>query len=165
MDTHAKDEIDELAGDRNDVVRLRLGVEGDADTELELARLPDHAREVGAGLVVDGDAVPTSLGNCPEVLLRALDHQVAVEHAAEPVHERRDRLEDDRANRDRLHEVTVADVELEDARPRVHDADEICAEIREVGRVDRRLDLGAAHPFVPAHAGDLKRAMKNPDVR
>ena len=66
VDAHAEDEVDELAGDRDDVVRLGLRVEGDADSELELARLPDHARKVVAGLVVHGDAVAARLGDLPE---------------------------------------------------------------------------------------------------
>ena len=82
----------------------------------------DHAREVVAGLVVHGHAVPAGLRDLPEMLLRALDHEVAVEHAAEPVDDRRDRLEDDRADRDRLDEVPVTDVEVEDAHARLHDA-------------------------------------------
>ena len=76
---------------------------------------------------------------------------MAVEHAAEPVDDRRDRLEDDRADRDRLDEVPVTDVEVEDAHARLHDRLDLLAEPREVGRVERRLDLGGAHPFVPAH--------------
>ena len=65
VDAHAEDEVDELAGGGCDVVRLGLGVEGDADPELELARLLDHAREVVAGLVVHGHAVPARLRDLP----------------------------------------------------------------------------------------------------
>ena len=119
MDAHAEDEVDELAGSLDDGVRLGLGVEGDADAQLELARLGDHAGQVLAGLVVDGDAVAAGLGELAKVLLRVLDHQVAVEHAAGLVDDRRDRLRDDRADRDRLDEVAVTHVEVEDPRVRV----------------------------------------------
>src|SRR5262249_4184038 len=92
-------------------------------------------------------------------------HEVAVEPAAQFVHERRDRLQHDRPDRDRLDEVPVADVEVEDPGAGAHDELELLAEAREVGRVDRGLDLATLHPLAPAHAGDLRRAMKNPDVR
>jgi hypothetical protein len=128
VDAHAEDEVDEPAGDRDDVVGLCLGIEGDTDTEPQLARLPDHVREVVAGLVVDGDAVAPRLRDLPEMLLRALDHEVAVEGAAEPVDDRRDRLEDDGADRDRLDEVPVTDVEMEDPSPGLHERLELLAE-------------------------------------
>ena len=66
-------------------------------------------------LVVERDAVAAGLRDRLEVLRRALDHQVHVDRAAERVDERRDRLQHDRPHRDRLDEVAVADVEVEDA--------------------------------------------------
>ena len=69
MDAHAEDEVDELAGGLDDVVRLGLGVEGDACAEPQLARLRDHARQVVAGLVVHGHAVAAGLGDRAKVLL------------------------------------------------------------------------------------------------
>ena len=68
------------------------------------------------------------------------------------VNDRRDPLEDDRADRDRLDEVPVADVEVEDARARAQQHLDLLAEPREVGRVERGLDLHRSDPVVPAHA-------------
>jgi hypothetical protein len=48
------------------------------------------------------------------VPLRLLDHQVTVEHPADPVDDRCDPLEHDRAGRDRRDEVPVTDVEVKD---------------------------------------------------
>ena len=147
-------------------LRLRLRVERDAGSEPELTRLRDHAREVGAGLVVHRDAVPAGLRDRLEMLPGRLDHQVAVEDAAALVDERRDRLEDDRADRDRLDEVPVADVELEDLRARVHDDLDLLAEPREVRRVERRLDLDSAHPVLPAHGRERRPRSQAPyDMR
>ena len=67
------------------------------------------------------------------------------------VDERGDRRHDDRPDRDLGDEVAVAGVEVEDARARLHERAELVAEAREVGRVDRRLDLDLACPFAPAH--------------
>ena len=74
-----------------------------------------RARVVG-DLDVEGDAVAAGARDLRDVPLGVVDHEVAVEHAAPLVHEAGDRLQDDRADRDRLDEVAVADVEVEDAR-------------------------------------------------
>ena len=96
---------------------------------------------------------------------RVVDHQVAVEHPAGLVNERRDRLEDDGPDRHGLDEVAVADIEVEDATPGAEEHVDLLPEAREVRRVERRLDLGVPHPIRPAHAGDrTRRAMKNPLV-
>ena len=84
---------------------------------------------------------------------RVVDHQVAVDGTAlDRVHARRDRLEHDRADRDRLDEVTVADVEVEDARARAQQNIDLLAEAREVGRIERGLDLDRPDPLPPGHA-------------
>ena len=125
----------------------------------------DHGRHVVDDLVVEGDAVAAGTGDLREVAQRVVDHQVAVEHPAGHVHERRDRLEHDRPDRHRLDEVAVADVEVEDAALRAEQLGDLRAEAREVGRVERRLDLDPPHPLAPAHPGDrTRRAMKNPLV-
>ena len=83
--------------------------------------------------------------------------------AAALVDRLRDRPEDDRPDRDRLDEVPVADVEVEDPDAGVEQRLDLRAEPREVGRVERRLDLRPAQPGVPGHARIL--ATKKPDVR
>ena len=92
------------------------------------------------------------------MMLRVVDHQVAVDHPALAVDERRDRLEHDRADRDRLDEVPVADVEVEDARARAQQDLDLLAEPGEVGRVQRRLDLDRADPVDPSSRRDLRPA-------
>src|SRR6185312_4019617 len=76
---------------------------------------------------------------------------MAVEHASPLVHARGDRAEDDRPDRDRLDEVPVSDVEVEDAAAGVEQHVDLLAEAREVGRVERRLDLDVPSPRVPRH--------------
>ena len=73
--------------------------------------------------------------------LRRLDHQVAVESRPRIVDALCDRLEDDRAHRDRRDEVPVADVEVEHSRPGAQQLFDLLAEAREVRRIKRRLDL------------------------
>ena len=100
---------------------------------------------------MDGHAVTTGLGHGLEVLLRALDHEMAVEDSAEAVDDRGDRLQDDRPDCDRRDEVAVAHVEMEDAHPRARERLDLLAEPREVGRIQRRLDFDGANPVLPAH--------------
>jgi len=90
------------------------------------------------------------------------------------VHARRDRLQHDRAESDRLDEVTVTDVEVEDACARAKQHVDLLAEVGEVRRIQRRLDLHRSDPFAPGHAaarsydfapdGTRRRAMKKPLV-
>ena len=157
VDTHAEDEVDKLTRDRDDVVRLGFRVERNACAEAELARLTDHAWQVVAGLEVHGDAVAARLGNLPKVLGR-LDHQVAVERPHRTGGRSANRLEDDRPDRDRLDEMSVTHVELEDPRSGPQQAFELVTEAREIRRVDRRLDLRSAYPVVPAHPQILSAA-------
>ena len=125
-----------------DVVRVGLGIERDADPSPWLARDGDRRGHVVDDLVVERDAVAAGLRELREVLRRVVDHQVAVDRrAVDRVDERRDRLQHDRPDRDRLDEVPVADVEVEDARARPQQHLDLVAEAREVGRVERRLDL------------------------
>ena len=106
-------------------------------------------------LVMEGDVVGPRLLERLEVVLGVVHHEVDVEDAAAHAKERRDRLRHDRADRDRLDEVPVADVELEDLGAAVEERHHVVAEPCEIRRVDRRLDLGPAHPLVPAHRRDL----------
>ena len=62
-----------------------------------------------------------------------------------------DRRQHDRADRDLLDEVSVADVEVEDPRARVEQRFELRAEAREIGSVERGLDFGPSYPVGPRH--------------
>ena len=166
MDAHAEDEIDlRLARGLRRLVHVRLRVERQPDLQPVLARERDDVRQVRAGLEVDGDAVGAGFGELRDVPLRALDHQVAVEHAARAwtsgaIH--LSTIGPDRHGRD---EVAVADVPVEDPALGAQQHLDLLAEAREVGRVERRLDLDRPDPVVPAHgADDRSRAMKNPEV-
>ena len=152
MDAHAEDEVD-VRRERSLCGRLRsgLGIEGQPDLEALLTCEGDDAPQVRASLVVDGDAVGARLAELLEVALRRLGHQVAVEHAACSVDDRRDRLEHDRPRRDRWDEMAVADVEVEDAHFGAEQDLDLLAKPGEVGRVERRLDLDGADPVLPAH--------------
>src|SRR5712691_994910 len=101
-----------------------------------------------SAIIVSGSSATSTW----DVTLGVVDHQVAVDHAAAAVDERRDRLEHDRPHRHRLDEVTVADVEMEDASARVHEDADLLAEVGKVRRVQRRLDLHHPHPVAPGHA-------------
>ena len=134
------------------------GIERHPDAEAVLPRDRDHLLGIGDRLDVEGDAVATRGRDLGDVVHRVVDHQVAVEHAAVLVHERCDRAQHDRADRDRWDEVPVADVEVEDPRPGAEQLRDLLTEPAEVGRVERRLDLGAApHPVAPPHAVDHAR--------
>src|SRR5579862_3320329 len=167
MDAHAQDEV-RVARDARHVLGLRLGIERDTDAEPVLARRRDRPRDVVDGLVVEGDAVAARLRDLREVMHGVVHHQVAVDDAVETVHDRGNRLEHDRPHGDRLDEVAVAHVEVEDADARAEEDLHLLAEPREIGRIQRRLDLDGTNPFLPAHEGRLyvlSLAMKNPLVR
>ena len=82
-----------------------------------------------------------------------VDHQVAVDRGAfDGVHERGDVLEHDRAHGDRLDEMAVAHVEVEDARAGAEQDVDLLAERCEVRRVERRFDFDRPDPVSPGHA-------------
>ncbi len=110
------------------------------------ARGGDRRGDVVDDLVVERHAVAAGRRDLREVARRVVDHEVTVEHAARVVHARRDRAEDDRADRDGLDEVPVPDVEVKDATAGVEEDVDLLAEAREVGRVERRLDLDGLRP-------------------
>ena len=83
------------------------------------------------------------------------DHQVTVERAAEAVDDRRDGLEHDRPDGDRLDEMPVADVEVEDARAGAAEHVHLLPEVGEVRRIERRLDLNRPDPVSPGHVPRL----------
>ena len=47
--------------------------------------------------------------------------------------------------------MAVTDVEMEDADARVQQVLDLLAEMREIRRVQRRLDLDCPHPVAPSH--------------
>src|SRR5207253_4778658 len=106
--------------------------EGHTDLQLFRARGPDNAVQIVARLDVNRDAVPARGGDGLEVLRGRLGHQMTVDHPALPVDLIRDGLEDDRPDRDRLDEVTVAHVEMEDADTGAHEHVDLLAQPREV---------------------------------
>ena len=119
-----------------------------------LARGRDRAGDVFDDLVVEGDAVAAGFCDLREVAQWVVDHEVAVERAVHPVHQRRDPLQDDGTHRDRLDEVAVADVEVEDAHAGAQHDLGFLSESREVRGVEGRLDLDRPHPVPPAHRAD-----------
>ena len=133
------------------VRHTRLRLERESHLKIVRARREHDGRQVRARLVVHGDAVAAGLLDRSEVLLGTLSHQVTVDERAARVDDRRDRLEDDRAHRDRLDEVTVADVEVEHMHAGAKEHVDLLAQAREVGRIERRLDLHRSDPVVPAH--------------
>ena len=154
MDRHAEHEVGALRGaDR--LLDRGLRVQSHADTEPEGARVRDRAQPVLDRLDVERDAVPARPCERLEVPLRPLDHQVAVERRSPRVDEWSDRGDHDRADRDLRDEVAVSGVEVEDAGARLHQRSELLAEAREVGGVDRRLDLHLPCPLAPAHVPTL----------
>ncbi len=143
-------------GNLGRLLRLGLRLESEADLELVLPREARNRRRVPDRFDVERDAVASGFCDRLEVALRLFDHEVAVQPAAEPMDERRDRLEHDRPDRDRRDEVPVADVEMEDPRAGAHQRLDLLTETREVGSVERRLDLHGAHPVPPGHAAILR---------
>ena len=161
LDRHAEAEIGAEVRGLGPHLDRRSRVEGDARAEPVLAGLREDGTDVVHHLDVEGDAVPTGCGDLLEVVRRVVDHQVAVDPAVQPVDHRRDRAQDDRPDRHRRDEVTVADVEMEDADTGVEQRLDLIAEAREVRRVDGRLDLDRANPVPPRHTailgGDARR--------
>ena len=154
MDRHAEHEVG-IPRNGRDILGLGLGIEGDAGLESKLVRGPDRPGYVVDRLEVERRAVAACLGDRSEVLGRPLDHEVHVDHTAAVVDERRDRRENDRAYRDRLDEMPVTDVEVEDPAAGTEQFLGLGAELREVRGVQRRLDLERAHPIVPRHRVDV----------
>ncbi len=124
-----------------------------------LSRGGDRRRDVVDRLEVEGHAVAARLRERLEVLRRMLDHQVHVDSRAGAVDPLGDRLQDDRPHRDRLDEMAVADVEVEDVHAGIEQLVDLLSEPREIGPVQRRLDLDLTRPVRPAHRRD-RRATK-----
>ena len=56
--------------------------------------------------------------------------------------------------------MAVADVEVEDAATGVEQRVDLLAEAREVGAVERRLDLDRPDPVAPGHYTDVTQARR-----
>ncbi len=103
--------------------------------------------QVRGRLGVNGDAVGARARDIAHLALGTLDHHVDVDQAAGVVDQVRDRADDDRAERDRRHEVPVHHVDMDHPRTGVEHVLDLSAEPREVGRQDRRRDARfAQHP-------------------
>ena len=72
--------------------------------------------------------------------LGPLDHQVDVDHRAGVVNPIGERADDQRAERDRGHEMPIHDVDVDHPRARREHLVDLRAEPREVGREDRGRD-------------------------
>jgi hypothetical protein len=75
-----------------------------------------------------------------DVTFGALDHQVHVDDPTRVVHLVGQRVDDQRAHRDRRHEMAVHDVDVDRPRARVHHRRDLLAQAREVGCQDRGRD-------------------------
>jgi hypothetical protein len=128
-------EVDSTSRRRRRLLDARLRVEDEPDLEALVTGEPHDGRKVVAHLEVDADAVGAGLAELRDMALRRFHHQVAVEPRPRVVDERSDRLEDDRAHRDRRDEMAVADVEVEDAGPGAKQLFHLFAEAGEVRRV------------------------------
>ena len=172
---HARELVERVRDER---LPAPAGVDGHAQREVELVgdlgeradgggRVDRHARaragladqvrgvgEVRRRLGVEGDRVRARLGELLDVALGTLDHQVHVEHRAGVVRGVRERRHDERADRDRRHEVPVHHVDVDHARSGLQHLLHLLAQPAEVGREDRRRD---AHPAQQLASGRVIR--------
>ena len=96
MDAHAEHELRPGGRATRGDGGLVAGIESDADSEpVRAGARRDPGRVVGR-LDVEGDGVRARRRDLLEVVRRVVDHQVAVEHPAGGVDQRRDRAEHDR---------------------------------------------------------------------
>ena len=118
VDGHAEHEV-HVGGDGGDGLGRRAGVERQAGAAARVAHGGQRVVHVRRRLHVQRDPVRPGVRERLHVALRALDHQVHVDDRAGRVHLLGDRLHDERAHRDRRHEVPVHHVDVDDrARPR-----------------------------------------------
>ena len=83
-----------------------------------------------------------AFANVRDLALGALDHQVDVDQRAGGVDLLGERVDRERAHRDRRHEVAVHDVDVDHARAGVEHLADLLAQAREVGGQDRGGDAG-----------------------
>ena len=103
----------------------------------------------------NGDAVGARTRELVDVIRGALDHQVDVDRPSRIVHLVGDRGGDERPDGYRGHEVAVHHVHVDHPRARLHHLGDLGAELREVGREDRRRHRGAPRRARAAVAGAL----------
>ena len=112
-----------------------------------------------AWIVIESAPAVSELG---DLRLGALDHQVAVDDAAGVVDQVGDRVDDQRADRDRRDEVAVHDVDVDHPRAGGEHLVDLLAEPGEVGREDRGSDLSAARRPRPDRPSDDRRSIEVP---
>src|SRR5215210_3115261 len=156
MDAHAERKVG-AESSLDGRLDARLRIEGDTDSKPELTSRLDHVPGLVGNLDVEGDAVSARVLDLAEMVLRVVDHEMAVDPPAPAVDQRGDRLQNDRADRHGLDEMAVPDVEMKDPRPRAKEVLDLVAEAGEVSRVEGRLDLRGSHPLPPAHPAHSKR--------
>mgnify|MGYP003694810873 CR=1 FL=1 len=143
---------------------LVSGLNARPDLQAVLPRLRDHLAQARAGLEVDGDAVGARLRELREVTLRVVDHQVAVEHAA---------VVGGRSARSTASTIgpivtggTKCPSPTSKWKTRALGAQQhldLLPEPREVGRVQRRLDLDRPDPVDrQRHCAILRRLDPQP---
>ena len=138
---HAHEEEDvDLLEVREHRFDRRLGVVGEPDAQAELAHRREERPRV-AELDVHGAPVGTRVGEVLEELPRIVDHEVTIEVEVGALAQR---LHDRWPDREVGHEVAVHHVDVEEVRLG-GDAFDVVGELGEVGRQDRRRDLGPGH--------------------
>src|SRR6059058_1041859 len=123
----------------------------DTHAEAVLPRGSGDRAQILNRLVVEGDAVRAGLAKRTKVPFRRLDHQVDVDPAAAVVNQASNRPKHDWADDDRLDEMPVAHVVMENARAGGEELLDLLAKLCEVGRVEGGLDLGLSQPVPPGH--------------
>ena len=126
-----------------------LRIEREPDTEPGVPRLCDDGGGIANRLEMKRGTVAAGRGDLRQLPCGIVDHQMAVHATAGLVDERRDRLDDDGADRHGRDELPVADVDVEDPRAGVDEALDLVTEAEEVGRVEGGLDL---RPRAPSRA-------------
>ncbi len=124
--------------------KIVTGVAGQTERPGAAATVPDRiqrVQHVRRGLGVDRDAGRARLDEVGDLALGSLDHEVdvQVDRVADVSAQRG---HDDRADRDRRHEVPVHDVDVDDGRARRDDLVDLSAQTGEISRQDRRRDDG-----------------------
>jgi hypothetical protein len=142
VDGHAQRHVDRAAelGQRGDG---GAGVDRDAGARAELAHHLHRICDVRRGLGVHRHRVGSGLHEVSDVALGPVDHQMHVEHRANLARLPRDPVENQRADRDRRHEVAIHHVHVDHARPRGEHLADLLAQAPEVRRQDRGRDAHA----------------------
>jgi hypothetical protein len=159
VDGHAEREVG-LDRERPD---RRARVDRDAGARAGLADRVHREVDVRRGLDVEGDVVGAGLDVLDGAAVRPVDHQVDVEHGLRG--ERlAQRVDDDRAERDRRDEVAVHDVAVDQPGARGHDLLHLGGQAGEVGGEDAGRDAGqTGHSIEPPQLAQVMFAVD--DIR